>query len=821
LIQHTRLHRSITVRLESVFGRPVSVAHYDFSLWSGPTLAAQSITVAEDTRFGQEYFLRAEALTMRLRWLGLLRGRLEFGAISLDHPSLNLVRSAGGDWNLAEWLPHPSVQPLAPLPLGPQRPATSLLRITRVEVNSGRVNFKRNEEKIPFAFTDVNGLIEPESPGRWRFDLEAVPSRAAVVLQQAGTLHLSGHVGGTSSRLRPAALDLSWTGASISDILRLARSYDYGFRGSFALALHAQTEADAWVVEGRTELRQLHRWDLPLRSDNPALNLLTRMRWYPLDSGLQIESATIETPHSHASFRAMIPMQRDERLRSVPPAPFTVDVNSSVIDAADLLAWLRAFHPNVADDVSVSGLLQASAVISGWPPRVVKAQVESLGAQLTSARLSVPVHLGEIHMRYRRGLESFSPLTLSLSAAEGALHLEPFTKPHSSTISGLRLAGNLKQVRDLLSAAGALGWNISRGWDLEGPMRCDLRWESSDLPWQSAPLGTIDWGAEQVAGSLQAPFLNLPVEQVHAHAELKPGARHVTLSSASAFGAHWTGTFDRRPSDPSWQFTLAADRLTAAEFDRWLNPRWRKGLLDRVLPFLSSPSVAGAVPENLRGSGKFSVDQFALAPFILHRLQGDLNLEGRRIELSNAKAQFYGGEIGGSFEAELTSIPAYHLRLDFSLVDLAALTAPTANLADLFAGSATGKLSLETHGSNRDDLLASLECHGAAQVIEPEMRAFNMSESLRDDIVRPGMSKFHRAEGSFSCADRKLRLQEFSLIYVDTGILVSGTVDFDRNLNLDLTPSSGSPLPKTQAYRLTGTLAAPQIAGATAPATKP
>src|ERR1700733_1037784 len=89
-IQHTRLRRELTARIEASFGRPVEVGSYDFSFWGGPTLEAQSVTVAEDPRFGPEYFLRAESMTVGLRWQSLLRGRIDLGTLSLIRPSLNL-----------------------------------------------------------------------------------------------------------------------------------------------------------------------------------------------------------------------------------------------------------------------------------------------------------------------------------------------------------------------------------------------------------------------------------------------------------------------------------------------------------------------------------------------------------------------------------------------------------------------------------------------------------------------------------------------------------------------------------------------------------
>ena len=304
LIRHTRLQKKLTARLESVFGRSVEVGRYDFSLWGGPALQAQSVTFSDDPRFGYEYFLRAESLTVRLRWQSLFRGHLQLGTISLVNPSVNLVRNANGDWNVAEWLPKPNGAASS----GPS-PTHPAVRFGRIEVDSGRINFKRVSEKLPFALVNVNGYLEPDGQGRWTMNLEAVPTRAAVVLQQAGTIYVSGRVGGTSSRLRPAVLDLAWGNASLSDVLRLARGYDFGVRGNLAVAMHADTESDNWILQMHAELRQLHRWDLALRPDNPALNLNAKMTLYPLGSGLDVSEATLEAPHSWARLRARFSWQ--------------------------------------------------------------------------------------------------------------------------------------------------------------------------------------------------------------------------------------------------------------------------------------------------------------------------------------------------------------------------------------------------------------------------------------------------------------------------------------------------------------------------------
>src|SRR5216684_1545115 len=102
-----RVHAYLVVRLERAFGRRVEVVSFNARILPSPQLDANGVTVGEDPSFGHEYFLRAERLSAGVRWMGLLRGHFEFGTMSLNKPSLILVRNSEGRWNLERWLPPP------------------------------------------------------------------------------------------------------------------------------------------------------------------------------------------------------------------------------------------------------------------------------------------------------------------------------------------------------------------------------------------------------------------------------------------------------------------------------------------------------------------------------------------------------------------------------------------------------------------------------------------------------------------------------------------------------------------------------------------
>ncbi|HEX2712151.1 MAG TPA: hypothetical protein VHM88_08015, partial [Candidatus Acidoferrales bacterium] len=416
LLRLGRVHRYLNVRLEAAFGRPVEVGAFNFSLLDGLRLEADSVTVAEDPRFGNEYFLRAERLTAGPRWRSLTRGRFEFGTLSFTRPSLNLVRAADGRWNVENWLPPPG--PAVPAVAGPRLST----RLYRIEVDAGRINFKQGADKVAFALVDVKGSIEQESAGRWRMDLEAHPMRATVALQEAGTLRLRGRIAGTSARLQPADLALSWQDVSLADALRLARGHDYGVRGRLAVELTARILAPGlrWSLAGTARLTGVHRWDLPPRPGDPALNLNAVAQWRPAETSLELGKWVLEAPRSS--------VQGTGRVQWAPDFDPRFQLVSSEISFADFFAWYRAFRPAVAEDLALEGHAAAQCTLAGWPPLLMQGAVASNGALLRVPGLRGPIRLGNLSAHVAHGRLEFDPTAVVLPAG-GPSGMAPATSP--------------------------------------------------------------------------------------------------------------------------------------------------------------------------------------------------------------------------------------------------------------------------------------------------------------------------------------------------------------------------------------------------------
>jgi AsmA-like C-terminal region len=329
----------------------------------------------------------------------------------------------------------------------------------------------------------------------------------------------------------------------------------------------------------------------------------------------------------------------------------------------------------------------------------------------------------------------------------------------------------------------------------------------------------MEWGSPAAGVSLHPQFLNLPIAQIRARSDFKPGATHTVISSAQAFGALWTGVLDHDLTQ-GWQFSVSGDSVSAADLDRWLNPRWRESFLDRMLPFLNSRASGTGASDGIRARGRLSLDQFAIPRVVLHHLHGDLNLDGRRLELSNLDAQFYRGEVGGSLAVDLLANPAYKVNVELSGVDLHALSEEFPPLASTFTGLSSAKIAFALRGTTRGDLLDSLECRGTARLNDVTINAISLAQSLRAVAAQPGTSSFHDASAAFTCAAGRIQLQDLRLSGATADWDAAGTITYKRDLDLYLRalPSgSAGPHPaKSSAesnveYRITGPLDAPQI----------
>jgi AsmA-like protein len=840
LVRTHRVHDLLVAQLSRAFGRPVEVQHFEAQLLPSPTLDAAGISVGEDPAFGNEYFLRAESFSAGLRWTGLLRGQFEFGTLTFSRPSLILVRNAEGRWNLERWLP-PAKSANNSVFYGPQQ-ATSSNHLRTIEFDDGRVNFKIENDKQAFAFTNVAGRVEQIDSGRWQLQLQAAPWRSGVALQSTGTVRVQGDVAGTSARLQPAQIQVHWDEASLADLFRLWRGQDYGVRGLFALDATLQSglpgsdgkpqpNLGAWTFSLRAHAQRLHRWDLPERGDNPRVNATLKGSFFSDGRPMQPATFTIEAPNSN--LRGEFSMGR------ALPSDLFVRLDSMGVRAEDLLAWFRAFQPDVDEGIAAQEFFTGSAAIRGWPPQLESAGFSSPGGTVKIPGMNGTVQIGAMHGGRERSKLTVEPVRISWNSAPAAedkgstaskrknilearsMLTISLTHDFSLGEGELAIDGRAPQGEQVLRMAQAFGRTVNHGWEAAGEA-------SASLQWNWSPGGPARWNGRLAFGraQLQVAGLNQPVLLEDAALLYKDGRRTADIAKAQAFGATWRGQITEAPADTPtsepgarWQFALQADKLDAADLDRWVGPRARPGWLQRLMGSLLGASNSGAnanASELLRrvsAEGELRIDDLTIEKLHLSKFRAQGGLRELRLDVREADAQWAGGLVRGAVKAQFAPKTGYDISVELDRVNLAQLPAP---LAARLSGLASGTLRVSASGVGRDELLQSLAGRAEVRLKNVELRGWDVSASMADGAAHAGVTRWPLGKGLLLLRDRSVVFNDFRLEDGAQLTLLNGRITFGQNADLSMENAGAGKRPGTPAsagrvLKISGPLDGPRV----------
>jgi len=846
LVRTRRVHDFLVGQLSRAFGRPVEVGHFEAQLLPRPTLDAAAITVGEDPAFGSEYFLRAESLSAGFRWAGLLLGRFEFGTLSFSRPSLILVRNAEGRWNLERWLP-PAKAASSGVFYGPQQ-ATPSNHLRTIEFDDGRVGFKLENDKQAFALTGVVGRVEQVASGRWQLALEATPWRSGVALQSTGTLRVRGDVAGTSARLQPAQIQVHWGEASLADIFRLWRGQDYGVRGLFALDAilqsglpgadgEVQPSPGAWTFSVQARAQQLHRWDLAERPDNPRLNAIVKGSFFSDGRAMLPARFTIEAPQSN--------LRGEFSVGGAPQKDLAIRLDSMGLQSADLLAWYRAFQSDVDDGITARQFFTGSATLRGWPPQIESAGFSSPGGTMKLPGIDGTVQIGALRGGRERSKLTIEPLRISWNSAmpgepataakrKNAPDLRSaftvgLTYDFASGEGGLTIEGRVPHGEQVLRMTTALGRVLNHGWEMSGEASASLQWN-----WAAGQRGRWNGKLGFSGAQLEIAGLNQPLLLEDVTLLFRNGQRTSEIARAQGFGANWSGEIVEVVARPQgteasqqWQFRLRADRLDAADLDRWIGPRARPGWLQRLMSSLlggSSSTTNVTASELLRrvsAEGELRIDDLTIEKLHLNQVRARGSLRELRFDVRDAEAEWAGGTVRGTAKAQFAPKVTYDVDVELDHVNLAQLP-----FAARLGGQASGKLRIATAGVGRDQLLSSLDGSADVRLTNVELRGWDVSASMADGTAHTGTTRWPAGSGVLLFRNRSVVLNDFQLEDRAQLTLLNGSITFGQDANLSVERATAGkhtprPIGAGRVLKISGPLDGPRVSVENAVARQP
>lgn len=362
LINVGRYRRRIATTMSQSLGRPVHLDNVSLHLLPLPGLTLENLVVSEDPAFGYEPVIRANKVNATVRIGSLWRRQIEFSTIRFEvdekgsGPSVNLVRNAGGRWNLEDILMQASHVDTAPTA---QTNAGSAPRFPYIEATGARVNIKLGNEKMPYSLTDADFALWLPSPQQWRVRLQGKPTRTDSNVQDTGVLRVEGSLK-TASTVEQVPVDvhLSWRGSPLGEASRLLTGNDAGWRGSLFFELALLGPLNHAAVTTHTQFNDLRRADfVPAKTLDVTLDCTA-------DSNMiraALADAQCTVPVDNATPLKLTAKSVDLQAPTAAPATATIHA----LPLAWALDWGRLLSPRIPADSEPRGVLQGDL---DWKP---------------------------------------------------------------------------------------------------------------------------------------------------------------------------------------------------------------------------------------------------------------------------------------------------------------------------------------------------------------------------------------------------------------------------------------------------------------------
>src|SRR5271170_4174689 len=351
LVSLNRYQKRIANSISDSLGRPVHLDKVSLNLLPLPGFTLDNFVVDEDPAFGSEPVIRANSVRATLRISSLWRRRVEFSTISFTEPSVNLVHTAAGKWNLESILIHAAHIEAAPTA---QKNAGPAPRFPYIEATGARLNLKLDNEKTPISLTDADFALWLPDPQQWHLRLQGRPARTDTNVPDTGTVQLEGTLGRAASLGQvPLSLRGEWRNVPLGQASIVLLGRDAGLRGEMTLSANVQGTVSNGAVQTHLQLSDARRADFV-----PA---------QPLDVDLQCLGTATGNFHSFQDIRCSWPpagssgppiLAISAALTDIRnPRAAAIEIATPGLPAATLLDWLRIASSRVPAAIAASGTL--------------------------------------------------------------------------------------------------------------------------------------------------------------------------------------------------------------------------------------------------------------------------------------------------------------------------------------------------------------------------------------------------------------------------------------------------------------------------------
>jgi uncharacterized protein involved in outer membrane biogenesis len=748
LVDVDQYRAQIEAAISDAIRREVKLGELNFRILPTPAIAAESITISEDPRYGDESFLRSDSLRISIDLLPLLRGQVGVDSILITAPQLVIRRNSGGEWNLASLVQAPvdeqgrragdagSVQG------GPQSPDAASSTESGAAGTGSRVTLSIDELVLSDGeVTFLDGAMVPgqivKSQARAidlrLSDLSAtspVGINLSFELEGAGKVELEGHIGplpaaGAPSNSVPLDARLvldEFQAGPAAGYIRTFTGLQIN-KGLIDLDLSVKGDAPgSLAVEGSADLNGLNMNSLSGEGRPVDLSGSVRIKGILGDDETRIESAVIRTGKSEVKLSGTL-----KHLATEPVIDAHVSTEKVALD--DIKAVLQLLGPVFPAGLGGAGEIQLDVSLTGELENPAKMNLEGTavisGLEFSDPAIREPISAIRGNVRMSSGRLEIDDFAASLgkSSIAGSCSMTRFERP----LFDVTLSSPLIDLDDLLSLM------------------------SSSNP--------------ATSGVISRPG--------SAHARGSVGKPDPVIFAVAG-----------KPADGRWSLAAKASG--------------RPG------------SVQASALQSITVHGSLAVDQVRIMNLVLTTARATFGLDQGVARLDDVTLDLYGGSFAGNLSAELDS-PGPPFRMVSMLTDvdfnrLASDLSP--ELKDLIFGTLNAGLDLSGRGLGSKELDRNLRGSGHMALREGKLTSFGALKQLAEGLEAAGGPLIGKEEtpfkiltATFDIAKGRGRTKDLRLKSPDLTLKGDGEVKLDLTMDLDLAARISKPVSRQMVSR--------------------
>ncbi len=613
----------VRASLERALGgkRKVELDGVHFSLFEGPAISIDRVTIHEDPAVGAEplVYIHDSGASLQVApslW-ALLAGRFEISSIRLDGASINMSKSGPasewGQWNFDSFV-NRSFMAAAPA----------------VHIRDSRINFKFGDTKSILYLTETDLDISPPhtNSGGWDVACSAKTARTDRTAYGLSAFTITGKWFVNPERVD---MNLETDRVGLEELAALFRGDAGGLHGYVTSHLHLAGPIDAIGIAGNITVGDVHRWDL----------LPPHGEGWPMDvrGTLNLGGQQLELESSSAR-NAPLPVSiRFSASNYLRQPRWAVSVEWNRFPVEPFVELARHMGVQLPPMLALSGTMDGGlnyASETGFQGRLA---IQNAALTIPD---SPPVRFDDAHLAIDKGHAQLLPAVVKTSEGEQANIQADYDM--NSGVLDLTIAAENMKVSALRAqvALAAVPWLEQLS---SGAWSGDLHYRTTNA--QSGWSGRLDIKD----AVLELPGASTPLEISSTNARIDGWRVALQKIDARIGKLQFTGDYMYEPSaSRPHRFHLRSAQIDSADLEREFAPTLRRaGLLSRALG-------RAAIPDWLRtrsADGSLQIDDLIVAGHHLQKFRARLLWDGARVQLEDLQAGLDRASIAGKLAINL------------------------------------------------------------------------------------------------------------------------------------------------------------------------